>query len=300
MPAAEDPQGIFCPRKAPDAADAGCIGKPGNAAGAEKTRGADPPGGLKRSQGPPTLWRDLRRHTAARVALGRVGEGLPTAAHLDFQEAHARARDAVHSALDLPALTTAIGRPTLAVQSAAPDRRSYLLRPDLGRRLADGEAARIEAVRAPGSFLFVVADGLSASGVQAMAPPLIAAAAPMLEAAGLTLAPMVIATQGRVALGDAIGAAMGARIVAVLIGERPGLSAQDSMGIYLTWQPRRGRTDAERNCISNIRAGGMSPEEAAAKLLWLAGAALRLGATGVALKDEQAVTLSAPPPPPLR
>lgn len=237
----------------------------------------------------PTLWRDLRRFTAARVALGRVGNALPTAAHLDFQAAHAEARDAVWSALDSAVLRGAIGEAQV-VASAAPDRRHYLLRPDLGRRLAEGEAAKLAA--RPGCFAIVVADGLCASGVQAQAAPLLAALVPGLLAAGWEVAPPVIATQARVALGDAIGAALGAAMVAVLIGERPGLSALDSMGIYLTLAPRIGRSDAERNCISNIRPGGMTPAAAAQKLLWLAGAARRLGCTGVALKDEQ----PAPPP----
>jgi ethanolamine ammonia-lyase small subunit len=233
----------------------------------------------------PVPWAELRRFTSARVALGRAGHGLPTAAHLDFQEAHARARDAVHSALDLDALEVALGLPAIRVASQAADRRSYLLRPDLGRRLREADRARLP--QAPGAFLFVVADGLCAIGVQSQAPALITAALPMLRRAGLAVAPVVLASQARVALGDEIGEAMGAAMVAVLIGERPGLSATDSLGLYLTLGPRRGRTDAERNCISNIRPGGMAPAAAAEKLLWLAGAALRLGATGVALKDEQ-------------
>ncbi|MBL6455309.1 ethanolamine ammonia-lyase subunit EutC [Belnapia sp. T6] len=233
----------------------------------------------------PTPWVELRRFTAARVALGRAGHGLPTAAHLDFQEAHARARDAVHSTLDLDALEAALGLPAIRVASQAADRRGYLLRPDLGRRLHEADRARLPP--APGAFLFVVADGLSAIGVQSGAPALIAAAVPLLRRAGLAIAPVVLASQARVALGDEIGEAMGAAMVAVLIGERPGLSATDSLGLYLTLGPRRGRTDAERNCISNIRPGGLSPAAAAEKLLWLTGAALQLGATGVALKDEQ-------------
>ena len=232
-----------------------------------------------------TPWVELRRFTSARVALGRAGHGLPTAAHLDFQEAHARARDAVHSALDLDALEAALGLPAIRVASQAADRRSYLLRPDLGRRLREADRARLPP--APGAFLFVVADGLCAIGVQRQAPALITAALPMLRRAGLGVSPVVLASQARVALGDEIGEAMGAAMVAVLIGERPGLSATDSLGLYLTLGPRRGRTDAGRNCISNIRPGGMTPAAAAEKLLWLAGAALRLGATGVALKDEQ-------------
>lgn len=232
---------------------------------------------------PPTLWRDLRRFTPARVALGRVGNGLPTAAHLEFQAAHAAARDAVHAELNVEQLAAdlaAAGLASTTVHSACPDRRTYLLRPDLGRRLAEGEAARLAP--SPG-IAFVVADGLSATAVQRHAAPLLAQVMPALGATG----PVVIARQGRVAIGDDIGAALGADAVAVLIGERPGLSTPDSLGLYLTWQPRPGRTDAERNCISNIRPEGLPIPEAAAKLLWLIAAMRRLGLTGVALKDEQ-------------
>lgn len=238
----------------------------------------------------PTLWRDLRRYTPARVALGRAGNALPTAAHLDFQEAHARARDAVWSALDVPALerdVAALGASVHRVASAAPDRRSYLLRPDLGRRLPDADAAALADAAMPGSFAIVLADGLCGTGVQAHAVPMLAALLPGLRAAGWRLAPMVIAHQARVALGDAIGESLQAAAVAVLIGERPGLSATDSLGCYLTWAPRRGRSDAERNCISNIRPEGLPPDDAARKLLWLVAAAKRLGQTGVALKDEE-------------
>lgn len=241
----------------------------------------------------PTLWRDLRRFTTARVALGRAGNALPTAAHLDFQEAHARARDAVWSALDAPALAASLGAATRLVRSQVPDRRAYLLRPDLGRRLDAADRAALAAEARPGCFVAVVADGLCASGVQAQAAPVLAHLLPGLGAAGWHVAPVVVATQARVALGDEIGEALGAACCAVLIGERPGLSAVDSLGIYLTWGPRRGRSDAERNCISNIRPAGLSPAEAARKLLWLVAAARRLGATGVALKDEEPAALEA-------
>ncbi len=213
----------------------------------------------------------LRRHTMARVSLGRVGTAQPTAAHLAFQAAHAAARDAVWGEAAMPG--------DLTVHSQARDRREYLLRPDLGRRLAEGTVLP----PAPGALVFVVADGLCATGVAAQAPAVIAAARGLLP---LPVGPVVVATQARVALGDAIGEAMGAAAVAVLIGERPGLSAQDSLGIYLTWAPRVGRSDAERNCISNVRPGGLSAEEAAAKLAWLLRAAMALGATGVGLKDD--------------
>jgi ethanolamine ammonia-lyase small subunit len=244
----------------------------------------------------PTLWRDLRRFTAARVALGRAGNGLPTAAHLDFQEAHARARDAVWSELDpapIEAAVAALGLVACSVTSEAPDRRGYLLRPDLGRRLPASDRAALSGMAAPGTLAMVVADGLCASGVQAQAAPLIAALLPRLQAAGWRLAPVVLARQARVALGDEVGEALGAAAVAVVIGERPGLGSLDSIGIYLTWAPRRGRTDAERNCISNIRPGGLGLAEAARKAAWLLEAARRAGLTGVALKDEEPAALEA-------
>jgi ethanolamine ammonia-lyase small subunit len=225
-------------------------------------------------------WSDLRRFTDARVALGRAGTALPTAAHLDFQEAHAAARDAVWSELRPEAL----GLDAPVVRSQARDRREYLLRPDLGRRLREEDAARL---RRTGGVVVVIADGLCATGVQAQATALLAAFGAKW--------PAVVALQARVAIGDDIGAAMGAEAVVVMIGERPGLSAQDSVGLYLTWQPRPGRSDAERNCISNIRPGGMTHADAAAKLHWLLRGARALGATGVALKDEMP---AAPPLPP--
>ena len=230
----------------------------------------------------PSLWRDLRRFTDARVGLGRAGTAQPTAAHLDFQESHARARDAVWSALDVAAMEAAVaslGLPVARVRSAVPDRRAYLLRPDLGRRLAEGTVVP----RAPGSVVFVVADGLCAIGVQRHAPAVLERLVPALD---LPRGPIVIAEQARVALGDEIGEATGAAAVVMLIGERPGLSATDSLGLYITWAPRRGRTDADRNCISNVRPGGLSYDEAAAKTAWLLRAAQGLGATGVTLKDE--------------
>jgi ethanolamine ammonia-lyase small subunit len=238
----------------------------------------------------PAHWRDLRRFTPARIALGRAGNGVPTAAHLAFQAAHAAARDAVHAALDLDVLAAhlhAAGLATRTVRSLCPDRRTYLLRPDLGRRLAPDDAAALAATPAPGAIAFAVCDGLSATAIARHAGPLLAAAIPALAADGIATAPVILAAQGRVALGDEIGHALGAEAVAVLIGERPGLSAPDSLGVYLTWQPRPGRSDAERNCISNIHGAGLPIEQAAGKLLWLIRAMRRLRLTGVGLKDEQ-------------
>ena len=240
---------------------------------------------------PPILWQDLRRHTMARVALGRAGNGMPTAAHLAFQAAHAAARDAVHTALDMRALRddlAASGFDSCAVHSAAADRRTYLLRPDFGRKLAPGQAAALAPM--PFCLALVICDGLSAVAVQRHAVRLLTHLRPRLG--GWQIAPVVVAEQGRVALGDEIGACLQADAVAVLIGERPGLSAMDSLGVYLTWQPRPGRTDAERNCISNIRPGGLAPADAAAKLAWLIGQMRLLGLTGIGLKDTQNLALS--------
>lgn len=246
---------------------------------------------LDRDEAPTLRWSDLRRFTPARVGLGRAGNGLPSTAHLAFQAAHAAARDAVHAALDVAALQAALagtGIASVVVRSAAANRRQYLLRPDLGRRLAKEEERQIPVI--DGAMALVVCDGLSATAVQRHAPPLLSLLVPLLRARG-EVGPVAIATQGRVALGDAIGAAMRAEAVAVLIGERPGLSAADSLGIYLTWQPHPGRTDAERNCISNIRPEGLAPEFAARKLLWLIDRMRVLRLSGVGLKDEQPAAL---------
>ena len=230
----------------------------------------------------PDLFLGLRETTPARIGLGRAGQGLPTAATLDFQLAHARARDAVHAAFDVGRVLAALPPDTVVVDSAAPDRAAYLRNPDLGRRLAEGSEL---PDRGDWDLALVIADGLSAPAVQAHAAPLVRALGERLP--DWTVAPIVIARGGRVAIGDPIGEALGARIVAVLIGERPGLSASDSLGVYVTWGPRPGRRDSERNCLSNIRSpGGLSAEQAADRLAWLLGEIRRLGFSGVNLKDR--------------
>lgn len=240
----------------------------------------------------PDPWDALRRHTAARIALGHAGPATPTAAHLDFQMAHARARDAVHHPLDAAAVAAEIaaaGLPVLRAHSAAPDRATYLQRPDLGRRLDPaGVDAFAEEARALGrcDLVFVVADGLSATAVERHAPALLRAVTRRLADGGWGTTPVVVVEQGRVAVGDDVGERFGAGIVAVLIGERPGLSAPDSLGVYVTFAPRPGRTDAERNCISNVRPEGLPIEVAAHKLAWLMTEARRRRVTGVALKEE--------------
>lgn len=252
--------------------------------------------------GGPDAWADLRRHTAARIAQGRAGVSLPTRELLAFGLAHARARDAVQRGIDAAALADglrALGLATLAVRSAADDRTRFLLRPDLGRRLSADDRGRLAREAATGhsgcDLLLVIGDGLSAPAIGRNAVPMVAA---LLRAAppDWRIGPAVIATQARVALADEIGGLLGARLVAILIGERPGLSSPDSLGIYLTWDPRPGRSDAERNCISNIRPEGLGYEVAARRLWWLCRAATALGATGVALKDRSDESLLQPPP----
>jgi ethanolamine ammonia-lyase small subunit len=241
--------------------------------------------------GAPDPWHALRSLTPARIALGRVGASLPTRAHLDFQLAHARARDAVHDRLDVARLREALreaGLDSVAVRSAAPDRHTYLQRPDLGRRLAPESREHLTGLAGDQvDAALVVADGLSARAAAAHAVPVLAALAARLADAGWRLAPVVVAEQGRVAIGDEIGAALRARLVLVLLGERPGLSAPDSLGAYLTWDPRPGRTDAERNCVSNIRPEGLVPAHAADRLVTLMLEAARRRLSGIALKDDR-------------
>lgn len=232
----------------------------------------------------PDPWPMLRRHTTARIGLGRAGDSVPTTRLLEFEAAHARARDAVHTAVDFAAIAACLGDlPTILVRSAAPDRAAYLQRPDLGRRIHPECAGLLE----PGGYdvAFVIADGLSARAVQDHAAATLLAAVQRLP--GWHVAPAVLATQARVAIGDDIGERLGARFVVVLVGERPGLSAADSLGIYLTGQPRVGRKDSERNCISNIHPpDGLGYADAADKLRYLLGQARQLGTTGIALKDD--------------
>ena len=238
-------------------------------------------------------WQALRQFTAARIALGRSGDSLPTQAMLAFNLAHARARDAVHAPFAADAVVQRLMQPgspaaalgTLCVHSAADDRGVYLRRPDLGRRLAPTDRARLSAQPAQSvDLVLLVADGLSAPAAMRHAPDLIDALLPLL--ADWTVGPVVIATQARVALGDEVGELLRATLLAVLIGERPGLSSPDSLGIYVTWQPRVGRSDAERNCVSNVRPQGQPVAVAAARTAWLLNAARRRALTGVQLKDD--------------
>lgn len=237
-------------------------------------------------------WAALAAYTPARLALGRAGNALPTKRVLEFQLAHARAQDAVHAPFEASALAAQLApAETVVLATRATDRAAYLMNPDLGRALDDVSLATLN----PGTFdaVLVIADGLSATAIHAHGAAL--ARQVLAGMPELTWAPIVVVRNGRVAVGDAIAQALGAQMAVVLIGERPGLSAADAIGIYLTWQPRAGVTrDAERNCISNVRPHGLAPVDAAHRLAWLMRQARKRGATGVALKEDAPDLL--PPP----
>jgi len=249
-----------------------------------------------RTPTPDNPWLALRNLTPARIALGRAGTSLPTGAQLDFQFAHAQARDAVHLAFDHAGLATQLGdrgRESLVLHSAATDRHQYLQRPDLGRRLNEESIAtlRQHAQANPGGvdLAIVVADGLSALAVHRHTLPFLARFEEQAAVDGWSSAPVVLVQQGRVAVADEVGELLGARMTVMLIGERPGLSSPDSLGLYFTYGPKVGLTDAYRNCISNIRLEGLSYGMAAHRLLYLMREACRRQLSGVNLKDEAEV-----------
>jgi len=238
----------------------------------------------------PDPWEGLKAFTAARIALGRTGTSIPLREALAFKLAHAHAREAVYSVLEadrLLAELAAFSVPVLQASSQATTRPEYLQRPDLGRQLSEASrTALAELATADCDLAIVLADGLSATALNAHAVPLLRLLLPELAAAGLRLGPLVPAEQARVALGDEVGSLLKARLVLVLIGERPGLSAPDSLGAYFTYAPRPGLTDEARNCVSNIRPAGLPYAAAAAKLAWLLREAVRRQVSGVGLKDQ--------------
>lgn len=243
----------------------------------------------------PDPWIELRQFTAARIALGRAGHSQRTSDLLRFQLDHSRARDAIHGELDIEKLRkdlTALDLPILTLESSARDRNEYLRRPDLGRSLsAASESLLHDFARGghPPSITFVLVDGLSARAIQEHAVPFLQA---YFQIAGRSsIGPLCIASRGRVALGDPVGAILQSSLVVVLIGERPGLSSPDSMGLYMTFEPRIGTTDERRNCISNIRTEGLAPGEAAKRFHYLAGRSLKGKLSGVFLKDDRAAEL---------
>jgi ethanolamine ammonia-lyase small subunit len=245
---------------------------------------------------PQNPWLELRRLTPARIALGRTGTSMPTKAQLDFQFAHAQARDAVHLPFDHAGLSAQLaerGRESLLLHSAATDRNSYLQRPDLGRKLSDESAQTLRdyASAHPGGvdLVIVVADGLSALAVHRHTVPFLTRMEEQSAADGWSMAPVILVEQGRVAVADEIGELLGAKMVVILIGERPGLSSPDSLGLYFTYNPKIGLTDAYRNCISNVRLEGLSYGMAAHRLLYLMREACRRQLSGVNLKDEAQV-----------
>ncbi|CAI8986074.1 Ethanolamine ammonia-lyase small subunit [Pseudomonas sp. IT-P294] len=236
---------------------------------------------------------ELRRLTPARIALGRTGTSMPTSAQLDFQYAHAQARDAVHLPFDHAGLSAQLaecGRDSLLLHSAAANRDSYLQRPDLGRKLSDESAQTLRdyALAHPGGvdLAIVVADGLSALAVHRHTLPFLTRMEEQIKAEGWSVSPVILVAQGRVAVADEIGELLGAKMVVILIGERPGLSSPDSLGLYFTYGPKVGLTDAYRNCISNVRLEGLSYGMAAHRLLYLMREACRRQLSGVNLKDE--------------
>src|SRR5882757_8628605 len=240
----------------------------------------------------PTRRLDLRDLTPARVSLPTTGHSIATSEVLNFQLAHAQARDAVHALLppafaqrlqaELPILAEA-SIPVLQLRTNAHDRATYLRQPILGRTLHPDSVAQLQP--APSDLAIVIADGLSALAVERNAIPLLAHLLPQLLGAGWTIAPLSLVQQGRVAIGDPIGFHLGASLSLVLIGERPGLSSPDSLGAYLTWHPHADRTDADRNCLSNIREDGLSPEFAAGRLFWYLQVARARQITGTSLKE---------------
>jgi len=238
-------------------------------------------------------WIELRRFTQARIALGRTGHAVPTQALLDFQLAHAEARDAVHFPWDIDAFAGQVrelGEKVLRLDTPVSSRSEYLRRPDLGRVLTEASRTRLENLKAGATDVaLIVTNGLSSTAVERHGMALLQAIVEGFRARQISIAPVALVANGRVALADDIGSLLAARVAIIIVGERPGLSAADSLGLYLTHAPRPGNTDAERNCISNVRPPeGLGYAAAAAKLLYLTGEALRRGISGVALKDGMA------------
>jgi ethanolamine ammonia-lyase small subunit len=251
----------------------------------------------------PDRWEALRSATPARIALGRAGGSLPTQAWLDFKSAHAAARDAVHCAFNAELLAAEIGTlgaPVVVVDSAASDRRTFLLRPDLGRRLDERSRFELQEMRpeTESDLAIVVSDGLSALAVHRQARPVLELLLPKLKADNWRLAPIVVARFGRVALEDEVGQQLGAQLALILLGERPGLGSPDSLGAYLVYEPRPGNSDAHRNCVSNIRPEGLPIDAAVSTIQYLLNEARRRGLSGVHLKDQRSLKEAVAPSPP--
>lgn len=241
----------------------------------------------------PDAWSHLRHLTSARIALGRAGGSLPTRQLLDFSRAHAAARDAVHQPFEPGRITEAIaglGLGSIVVASRAPDRATYLRRPDLGRAVDSQDQLKLQAAVGDHAIdlVIVVSDGLSATAAHEQAAPLLAAWSPLLRQREIRVAPVVVVRFGRVAIQDPIGQALRASVAVILIGERPGLGTPDSLGVYLVHRPFVGNTDAQRNCVSNIHRNGLSPAAAAQAIHWLVCESIHRKISGVGLKDDRA------------
>ncbi len=237
-------------------------------------------------------WAELSRFTDARIALGRVGGSLPTSQLLSFQFDHANAQDAVHIPLDCEQLISDLDtkQPKVLLKSKAENRAQYLQRPDYGRKLSTESLEKLSQFynKERYDIAFAIADGLSSIAVQRHAPNMMSTMLSHFERKNTRIAPISIILQGRVAVGDDIARALNAKCIVLLIGERPGLSSPDSLGIYFTFDPKPDFNDANRNCISNIRDGGLSYSEAAAKVVYLTTESLKIGKSGVDLKDNMA------------
>jgi ethanolamine ammonia-lyase small subunit len=239
----------------------------------------------------PDPWAELRRFTDSRIALGRSGSSLPLAASLAFRLDHARARDAVHAPFqraELAGRLRGAGIACVELESCVTDREEFLTRPDKGRRLSARSVQELRGMEKGCDICLAVGDGLSARAIHENAEAFVLACASMFGPAGLSVSPVCLVRNARVAVADEIGEILGARLSVILIGERPGLSSPNSMGVYLTMNPRPGTTDERRNCISNVREGGLGITEGVRKLGYLVEEAFRLGQSGVALKDRMA------------
>jgi len=238
-------------------------------------------------------WERLKQYTQARIAIGRCGSSIPTDEMLQFKLAHAKAIDAVHLPLDKETIAQEIeknfGIPVLRLHSAAKDRSEYLRRPDLGRILSDESIATIQKTPIAKSYdvAIVIADGLSSTAIDRNIKPFLNQFIPMLQKKNFSIAPLSMVEQGRVAVADSIAELLNAKLTVILIGERPGLKSPDSLGIYMTYNPKKGTTDERRNCISNVRQGGLSYPVACAKLFYLIEESFKRQLSGVELKDDQ-------------
>ena len=244
----------------------------------------------KGKQKPEDPLNPLKEFTAARIAIGRAGTSIPIKEALEFKLAHAHARDAVYSILDTEGILnnlTQFNLPGLLLHSKADSRAQYLQRPDLGRKLNEASVAQLKTNSGNYDVVIVIVDGLSATAVNENTSGLLKYLIPLLQDAKLKIAPLCLVEQGRVALGDELAYLLNARLAIILIGERPGLSSADSIGAYLTYNPKPGLTDESRNCISNIRPRGLMYKAAAGKIFYLVQEAFRLKLSGVGLKDNQ-------------